>query len=421
MKLEHYVHPIESMRSGAATALDGRALFVQPDALIAHLLEDRRLARVDVQIAGPDEPCRIGAVFDILAPRAKHPGNGANFPGILDPMAVAGSGITHVLAGAAITVLDPLTETAAGAKLLELGGAAADHTPYGRLWHLVVTPVARRDVPDHAARHAFRLASVKTAVYLARATVAQPPARVETLAVGRPGANDRPGVPRVAFIGQILAHHRYIESDEPILYGSSTHGMVPTILHPNEWLDGAVVCSYRNLQVETYFYQNHPVIRELIRRHDAGELDFVGTVATTSESSESARDRNCALAAHLARDILGADGVVLTSYGGGAPHADMGQTASLCEGLGMRTVVLVAEMAGDRRAESANIFSYPEVDAAVCIGGGDTSWEALSVERVLGSSPGVAAGLETLAAVDARSLCGATNQQGASRVRSMIW
>ena len=69
---------------------------------------------------------------------------------------------------------------------------------------------------------------------------------------------------------------------EPILYGADTDGMLPVLLHPDEWLDGALVPSYHNSLggAETYFYQNHPVIGELYRRHHAQELNFVGTVAT---------------------------------------------------------------------------------------------------------------------------------------------
>ena len=82
-----------------------------------------------------------------------------------------------------------------------------------------------------------------------------------------------------------------VEEDERILYGSNTEGMVPVTLHPNEWLDGAVVCSYWVMRVETYFYQNHSIIQELYRRHQAGEINFVGTVATVAASLEADRNR----------------------------------------------------------------------------------------------------------------------------------
>ena len=64
----------------------------------------------------------------------------------------------------------------------------------------------------------------------------------------------------MAYIGQVHGHQHGTETDEHILYGGNTVGMMPVPLHPNEWLDGAVVISYswgaRGL--ETYFHQNHP-------------------------------------------------------------------------------------------------------------------------------------------------------------------
>lgn len=420
MELNLLIHRVDAVEEGPRTELEGTTLRVDVQDLRGHLLEDRRLVDVRVEIASPHSPSRTGSVFDILEPRAKEPGSGSDFPGLLGPMSIAGHGSTHVLSGSAVTVVDPLTDPGAMARVLELGGEASTRTPYGNLWHVVLVPVVSPAATDSAARNAVRLASVKAAVYLGRVGIGLGPGRTETFALGGPNSA-RSDLPRVAFIGQVLAHHRYIEQEEPILYGSSTRGFLPTVLHPNEWIDGAVVCSYRNLGVETYFHQNHPIVTDLLRRHRAGDLIFVGTVATASASLEADRQRSSALAAHLSKDILEADAAILTSYGGGAPHADMGETASLCESLGVRTSVLVAEMAGDRRVESANIFAYPEVDAAVVIGGGDTSWSLKPVERLIAATPEHVNALATLESLSAGSLPGVTNQQGASRIRAFTY
>jgi hypothetical protein len=72
-------HPITNMQFGAATHLEGTTLHVDQEVLRQRLLEDRRLADVDVHIVRPDEICRFGVVFDILEPRAKEPGAGPDF------------------------------------------------------------------------------------------------------------------------------------------------------------------------------------------------------------------------------------------------------------------------------------------------------------------------------------------------------
>ena len=59
----------------------------------------------------------------------------------------------------------------------------------------------------------------------------------------------------------------------------------------------------------------------------------------------------------------------------------MALTAKLCEQLGMRTVVQASDMSWDRRAESALLFNYPEVDAIVYVGGNDTKWSVSEAQR----------------------------------------
>src|SRR4030095_8750450 len=115
MRLTLAYHPVTDIRFGATTQLQGTTLEVSEAALRQHLLEDRRLERVDLAIVHPGESCRFGVVFDIVEPRAKEPGAGPDFPGIVDAIAIVGQGITHVLQGAAVTVLDAAERGAGGA------------------------------------------------------------------------------------------------------------------------------------------------------------------------------------------------------------------------------------------------------------------------------------------------------------------
>lgn len=420
MQLTLAYHTITDVQYGATTQLEGTTLVVDQEALCQHLLEDQRLTSVEVHIVRPDEPYRFGVVYDILEPRAKEPGTGPDFPGILGPMEIAGQGLTHVLQGAAVTVLDegaPL----AGGKVVEMHGAAGTACPYASLYHVVIVPHAVEGLERHRALNALRLAAVKASVFLASAAIGQD---VETTAVfdaQGPAGTSREGLPRIAYIGQIHSRQRVAEVDEPILYGANTIGMVPVMLHPNEWVDGALVTSHSSRGVETYFYQNHPVLTELYRWHREGKLTLVGTIATMAGSDNDDRPRNCMLAAQQAKWVLAADGAILTKYGGGAPHADMALTARLCEDLGIRTTVQVEDMSHDRRAESSMLFNYAEVDAIVHVGRHDTRWSVPAVERVIVGNPEDAAALREPQWFDAQQLCGVANQQGASRVRSFVY
>jgi sarcosine reductase len=420
MRLTLAYHPVSDVRIGDTTQLDGTSLLVDQEALRQHLLADHRLASVDFHVVRPGDSCRFGVVFDILEPRAKAPGAGPDFPGILGPIELAGQGITHVLQGSAVTVLDEGAPIAGG-KIVEMSGEAAAACPYASLSHLVVVPHFVPALERHTALHALRLASVKASVYLASAAIGQEAATTEVFDAQGPAVSGREGAPRIAYIGQIHSRQRVVEVDEQILYGANTAGMVPVLLHPNEWLDGAVVISHSSRGVETYFYQNHPILIELYRWHRDGKITLVGTIATMAASDNDDRARNCMLAAQQAKWALAADGVILTKYGGGAPHADMALTARMCEVLGIRTTVQVEDMSRDRRAESSQLFNYAEVDAVVHVGGNDTRWSVPAVERAIAGNPEDASALGASQQLDASRLCGVTNQQGASRLRSFVY
>ncbi len=426
MQLTLAIHRTTAIRFGSRTLLEDATLAVDAEELRRLLLEDSSLSGVEFEITRPGESCRAGPVFDIVEPRAKERNASPDFPGILGSPQTAGMGTTHVLEGIAVTVL---RESGAGDSrgapgyVLEMSGGPGSGTKYASLHHLIIVPRTKPGLPGYAQQKSYRLAGLKTAVYLARAALGATPVSTHTFESVGPGANDRGGLPRVAYVGQIFSRQRKPELGEQILYGADTAGMLPVLLHPDEWLDGALVPSYHNSLggAETYFYQNHPVISELYRRHQARELNFVGTVATIAAADNFDRDRNCRFAANLVRWSLNADAAVLTKFGGGVPHADLAETARLLEGMGIKTAVQVTDLARDHRVESALLFNFPEVNAIVCIGGNSTMWVAPRLERVIASSPEMAERLRGPLELEAMSVVGVSNQQGISRLRAMIY
>jgi len=424
MQLTLAFHPITAIGFGAQTRLDGTTLLVNQDELRRLMLEDAAIEAVDFAIAEPGESLRAGPLFDIVEPRAKAPGGSPDWPGILGAPLTAGSGVTHVLAGAAVTMLrEDSSGDSRGATgyVLEMSGEAAAGSRYGALNHLIVVPHTEAKLPAAVRQKSYRLAQLKVAVRLARAAFDSAPARSEVLDIS--AGENRSGLPRVAYIGQIFSRQRKPEAEEHILYGADTDGMLPTLLHPNEWLDGALAPSYHASLggAETYFYQNHPVIMELYRRHRAGELNFAGTVATIASANNFDRERNCRFAANMTKWALRADAAVLTKFGGGVPHTDLSETARLLEIMGVKTAVQVTDQARDQRVESALLFNFPEVDAIVCIGGNGTHWKLPQVERVIAANSGLAELLAGPFEIESLNVVGVANQQGASRLRSMVY
>jgi hypothetical protein len=89
--------------------------------------------------------------------------------------------------------------------------------------------------------------------------------------------------------------------------------------------------------------------------------------------------------------------------------------------MGIKTAVQVTDLARDRRVESALLFNFPEVNAIVCIGGNSTAWQAPRLDRVIAASPEMAERLRGPLELEAMSVIGVSNQQGISRLRSMIY
>jgi sarcosine reductase len=426
MQLTLAIHPVADIRFGETTRLDGTSLIVDKDQLRNLILEDETLEDVGFELVRPGENCRIGPVFDIVEPRAKALESSPDFPGILGPPLTAGMGTTHVLEGTAVTVIrerPPGEGANATGSVLEMSGSASEGTKYASLQHLVVIPHTRAGMAIHAQEKAYRLAGLKVSVYVAQAALKRTPATTQTFEPVGPAEPGREGLPRIAYVGQIFSRQRKPQIDEQIFYGANTDGMLPALLHPDEWLDGAIVPSYYTSMggTETYFYQNHPVIMELYGRHQLRALNFVGTVATIAGNDHFDRERSCRAAAHLVKWALKADAAVLTKTGGGVPHADMAETARLLENMGIRTAVIVSDLSRDRRVESALLFNHPEVNAIVYCGGYGSTKTLPPVERVIAAGPEMAKLLAGPLQIGITSLVGVVNQQGASRLRAVVY
>jgi hypothetical protein len=426
MQLTLANHHITDMRFGTPAQLRGEVLTIDSAELCRAVLQDDTMTGVDFEIVHPGDSCRAGPIFDVIEPRAKVPGSGVDFPGILGAPVSAGVGTTHVLTGAAVSVLaeisPDLTRSATG-RVLEMSGAPAAASAYSSLKHLLVIPHTRAGLTRQVVEKAYRIAGLRVAVALGRIASTETPRAMHQFCPIGPAIGDRGALPRVAYIGQIFSRQRKPEVDEPILYGANTDGMLPVMLHPDEWLDGAIVPSLHSWfgGTETYYYQNHPIILDLYRRHRERQINFVGTIATIAGADNFDRERHCKAAANLAKWNLQAEGVVLSKYGGGLPHADLAETARLLEIVGIKTAVMVSDVSRDRRVESALLFNVPEVNAIVYNGGNGTHWEVPKVDRVVAATAEFSRLMTGPMTIDASNIVGVTNQQGASRMRAMVY
>ena len=366
----------------------------------------------------PGERCRIGRVFDVVAPRARL--NGQDFPGVLGGVAKAGDGRTLALSGVAVVATDQQMDSIGTLAVIDMAGPTAALSAFGATHNLVVSawPAAGAGRSEYLA--AVRLAALKAGVALARTAREAEPDRVEvfTLPPSPRVPAELAHLPRVAYVFQIHSHQRPTGLDEGILYGDPVRRMLPTIVHPNEVLDGAVLRGFMGRSVTTWATQNHPIICALYAQHGR-TLWFAGVVVTVAQATEPERVRSAFLTAGLVAHTLGADGAVFTKIGGGAPHVDMAQAASQCEALGVKTTVLVEDMSTDGSAEGMLLFDLPGVDAMVNVGSSHEPLTLPAMDRVVGADD-LAARLVGEVRTTYGAVCGAIEQVGATRVMAEV-
>lgn len=398
-------------------------LRVDLDELAARLLTPA-FESLQIKVATPGESLRITQVLDVCSPYAKVDGS-ADFPGILSPVRLAGYGTAVTLDQCVVAVSTGEPEPAS--EVIDMTGPGAEVGAFGSC-HVVAILTTRSPTTPHASYlRACKVAMLTASRHLAALAAEAPADHVERY----PPAVDIEG-PRVAYVMQVHSHQRPPDVDEPILYGHNTEGMLPILMAPTEVLDGALIGSYWSKNLETYHIQRHPVVNALWGPHADG-LNFTTVIATAAQGDAAMRERSVAITIGYLRDHVGAQGVILTKVGGGAPVADLMMTAEQCEAEGIKTVVLVLEaMWGQKAGETVAMLS-PEAKALVSAGGHDLFVDLPPVTEVYGpprvytraeredAAAWPSGGTDATSAQRVRlaELAGATSQLGANRLQGV--
>jgi glycine reductase len=384
VKLTLETFTVEAIETGRLTGLAGSTLTVDPDELIRLAADDRVLASVAVEVVAPGEATRIVHVLDALEPRIKVGGDTVAFPGFLGPARTVGAGLTRRLGGMAVLACGRLPEPTGGILefnegLIDMSGPGAAYCACSTTHNVVLVFTPKPGATNRDYETAVRLGALRVSRRLAEATLgAGVPDAVEDLELG---AVD-PGLPRVAYADQVQQQGFLVQT---FLYGQPVDSLVPTVLHPNEYFDGAVVSgNYRSMmKTPTWLRLNHPVIRGLYRRHGR-ELNFLGVIFGRGHHGDhQTKERNGYMVANVAR-MLGAQGVVQTLEGTGNTWVDFMQSVRALERAGIRTVQIVHELGGAEGRDWPIDDYTPEADAIVSGGGADRRFALPAMGRVVG-------------------------------------
>jgi glycine reductase complex component B subunit alpha and beta len=375
---------VKAVAFGARTSLADGTLTLEKDEITRLAADGVFIARVDVQLVAPGESARIVHVMDAVEPRIKVGGDRVAFPGFLGPARTVGDGVTRRLGGVAVLESAQLPEPTGGILefnegLIDMSGPGAERCACSTTHNVVLLFEARAGTTNQEFESAVRLGALRVARRLAGTTLGDAvPDAVEPFALDPCD----PSLPRVAYVDQSQQQGFLVQT---FLYGQPIDALVPTVLHPNEYFDGAVVSgNYRSMmKTPTWLRQNHPIIKALYRRHGR-DLNFVGVVfARGHQDDHQLKERNGYMVASVAR-MLGVQGVVQTLEGTGNTWVDFMQSVRALEQAGIRTVQVVHELGGVEGKDWPIVDYVPEADAIVSGGGADRQFKIPAMKRVVG-------------------------------------
>jgi glycine reductase complex component B subunit alpha and beta len=387
--LEDGVFPLQRLVFASSTNYQNGTLGINRAALLNAIADPRVIADIEVHLAHPGESCRIVHVLDAVPLMAKMAGRSTVFAGFFSPASPAGDGRNHRISGAAVLVCGTFPDATSGAlspveAIIDMSGPAAPYCAFSDTANIVLVCHPASGITNAEFDAALHRAKLKAAVYLARTTTSIEPPVVERFHL--PAVDSE--LPRVVYLN--LLHQQGLMA-QTFFYGKHTQGLEPTILHPNEMLDGALVNgNYRSPgRGVTYAHCHNSMIQELYRRHGE-DLNFVGVVVGRGwQDTQFLKERQGWMMARVAC-LMGAQVAIVTadmSGTGGNNTIDFMQTIKACEHMGLRTVAILQE-AGNPDGTDPTLVDYvPEADALVSVGG--VGWHtpaAPPVDRVIGGA-----------------------------------
>lgn len=386
MRLLLETFSVDRLQYSDSTRLENGIFYLNRDEIAQILGDHPAIAWVEIDLAHPGDDVRIVHLLDAIEPRCKIESRARIFPGLLGEPTTVGEGRTRRLEGMAILATAEFPVPVGGLlqareAVVDMSGPAAPYSIFSSTANLVLRFHPAAGVGNADFDSALRLASLRLAEHLAQSAGASTPSRRETFEL-TPTESD---LPRIVYLYQAQSQGTFADT---LLYGAPIHNLVPTLLHPNETMDGALVSAnyvYGCFKNPTFLHLNNPVIRELYAEHGKS-LNFAGVVLYRGHNyTQAEKQRAANYAAKLAR-FLNAEGVILTGEGGGNSAIDMMLALQECERLGIKTTVITYELGGPEGKDFPLVDSVPDAHTIVSTGSCDKTIRLPVRAQVLGGA-----------------------------------
>lgn len=372
------------------TSLENGVLYISKEELRQEVEPMLKAVKsVDFEIVKPGENARIIHILDTLQPMVKIEGEGGQYPGYFSDPVMTGTGRTNLLSG--FTVMEsaalPWDDSSASSGLLyprdailDMTGPIAGMTPFAKTINMVILYELKEGNSSIEYDNEIRNIGIKVSGYLASVTKELEPDSKEEFSIDEMD----PNLPNVVLVWNSQNQGPYSNT---FIYGHPIDNLVPTLIHPNEMMDGCVVSGnyvWPAFKVPTYLYVNSPILLELYKEHGK-TLNFRGVIFGRSHNPSNWHKTRCANFAVKIAQYLEADGLVMAWEGGGNAAVDGMLTVQCAENHGIKASTITFEFGGEDGTEGILLVDdVPEADAVISGGSIEKPYTIPEVERVVG-------------------------------------
>ena len=387
MRLEIGNFYVKDIVFGNELSYEDGILTIEKEAALNYIRQDERITEAELYIAKPGDQIRMCPVKEAIEPRVRPDGR-SSFPGYTGDMTRAGEGVTYALKNCSVLVVG---RHWGGFQdgIIDMSGEGQKYTLFGQLMNIVLVADTNEEFEKHEQQKkndALRRAGHKLAEYIANCVKELEPEETEVFDLGAmiKRGEEVEKLPSVVYVMQPQSQMEELGYND-LAYGWDMNRMLPTVMHPNEVLDGAIVSgSFMPVSSKwsTYDFQNCPNIKALYKEHGK-TINFLGVIMSNLNVALEQKERAALYVAQIA-NTLGADGAVVAEEGYGNPDADFVGCIVALEDAGVKTVGISNECTG-RDGQSQPLVTLDEkCDAIVSCGNVSELIELPPMETVLG-------------------------------------
>lgn len=387
MKLELGNFYVKDIVFGDKTFYSKGILTINKEEALKVVKEDEHITEADLFIVKPGDKVRLVPVKEAIEPRTRV-GGGPVFPGVTGDIMQAGRGRTLALKDCSVLVVG---KHWGGFQdgLIDMSGEGAKYTYFSQLKNIVLVADTDEEFEKREQQkknRALRWAGMRLAEYIGSCVKDLEPEEIENFELDpiTKRSDNVKDLPSVVLVLQPQSQMEELGYND-LIYGWDTNRMLPTFMHPNEVLDGAIIsgsfmpCSSK---WSTYDFQNFPMIRRLYEEHGK-TLNFLGIIMSNLNVALDQKERAALFVAQMAKS-LGADSAIVAEEGYGNPDADFIACIVALEDAGIKTVGLTNECTGRDGKSQPLVTLDPKADAIVSCGDVSQLIELPPMETVLG-------------------------------------